>query len=87
MYNKEISVKFFILFLTYFQLHISLTLPSRDLKACLISCLCALLLCAIMSMIASSSVPVAKIEVVSCQMCFKTLLLQHIYCNNNLLPF
>lgn len=34
------------------------TLPRRDLKVCLISCLWALLLCATMSMIASSSVPV-----------------------------
>lgn len=36
---------------------IPLTLPRRDLKVCLISCLWALLLCATMSMIASSSVP------------------------------
>lgn len=34
------------------------TLPRRDLKVCLISCLWALLLCATMSIIASSSVPV-----------------------------
>lgn len=36
---------------------IPLTLPRRDLKVCLISCRWALLLCATMSMIASSSVP------------------------------
>lgn len=41
-------------------LFISLTLPSRDLNACLISCLWALLLLATMSIIASSSVPVVK---------------------------
>ena len=37
--------------------HEHLTLPRRDLKTCLISCLCSLLLCDTMSMMMSSSVP------------------------------
>lgn len=43
----------------------SLTLPSKDLKDCLISCLWALFLFVTISMMASSSVPVVKKQVIT----------------------
>lgn len=60
--RRRVSKRFHVYFCYYIESRLILTLPSSDLKACLISCLCALLLRATISMIASSSVPVVKKE-------------------------